>query len=64
MSGVRFTTWLSLDERGALRKLAKQQECSENIIVRHAIRAVLFGSPIPSYLQKENASNEAPIPHR
>lgn len=53
MSGIRFTAWLSQDERSALRKLAKRQECSENIIVRHAVRAVLFGTPIPTYLQKE-----------
>lgn len=51
MSSDRFTAWLSADERDALRKLASEQQCSENLIVRMALRALLFGKPIPEYLQ-------------
>jgi hypothetical protein len=50
MSGERFTSWLSEDEREALRETARLADCSENMIVRMALRGVLFGKPIPKWL--------------
>lgn len=57
MGGVRFTAWLTRDERTALRKLAREHECSENFLVRHALRSLLFGKPIPEYLRKDHDAN-------
>lgn len=54
MSGIRFTTWLDESEREALRKLAHKQRCSENFVVRIAMRALLFNEPIPSYLKDKD----------
>lgn len=51
MSGVRFTAWLSRDERNTLRRLAREHECSENFILRMALRPLLHGKPTPEYLQ-------------
>lgn len=53
MAGMRFTSWLSEDERAALRKLAAECECSENLIVRIALRGLLFDKPIPSWVAHE-----------
>ena len=63
MSGERFTAWLSADERASLRALAAKLNVSENFIVRMALRATLFGKPIPEYISSAarelsgNASN-------
>lgn len=50
---VRFTAYLSQEERAALAREAKAHSCSENFIVRLAVRNLLFRTPIPSYLQHE-----------
>jgi hypothetical protein len=52
MSGTRFTTWLGEDERAALRALAHEHHVSENFVMRMAVRALLFGDPIPTWLQQ------------
>lgn len=57
MSGMRFTSWLSEDERAALRALASELGCSENFIVRMALRSLLFGTDIPDYMRRGNRSN-------
>ena len=46
MNGIRFTAYLSADERGALAALAKQHGTSENYLVRLAIRKMV-GFSIP-----------------
>lgn len=48
---VRFTAYLSKEERQALQRAAADNSCSENYIVRMAVRHLLFASPIPTYLQ-------------
>lgn len=53
MAGDRFTCWMGEDEREALRVLAREHGCSENFIVRIALRALLFGKPVPGYLQHQ-----------
>lgn len=53
---MRFTTWLDSDERAALQKLAREHERSENFIVRMALRALLFNTPVPAYLKKEEVT--------
>lgn len=53
MSNMRFTAWLSDEERDRLREVAHEHNCSENMIVRIALRSLLLGQPIPSYLQAE-----------
>lgn len=55
MSSVRFTAWLSDEEREKLRELAREHNMSENMVVRFAVRAVVLGVPVPSYLQTEKA---------
>lgn len=51
MSGERFTSWLSAEERTALRALARELNCSENFIVRMALRAALFNATVPDYIK-------------
>ena len=41
MSGVRFTAWFSRKERLAITRAASDQECSDNYIVRSAVRQYL-----------------------
>jgi hypothetical protein len=53
MSNVRFTAWLSFDERERVRALAREHACSENFIVRMALRSMLYGTTVPQYLQQE-----------
>lgn len=55
MSNERFTAWLSTEERDRIRQLAAEHECSENFIVRMAVRALVLGVPVPSYLKTEKA---------
>ena len=61
MAGERFTAWLSEGERGALRRLARRHGCSENYLVRVALRAMLFGASVPPYLQDgpDNDGNDS-----
>lgn len=59
MSGMRFTTWLSGEERDALRALAARLGCSENFIVRIALRSLLFGNEVPDYMQSAAAGNRS-----
>lgn len=53
MPGERFTSWLSEEERAALRALASELNCSENILVRYALRSLLFGAAVPGYVKRE-----------
>jgi predicted transcriptional regulator len=41
MSGIRFTVWLSHEERARLRKLAELYGTSQNYIIRIAVRGML-----------------------
>ena len=59
MSEQRFTAWLSVEERTKLRALASEHGCSENFIVRMALRSLLFGHKVPSYMQTGGVRNEA-----
>lgn len=53
----RFTAWLSDSERDRLRAAAKDNNTSENYIVRIAIRH-LFGLPIPAILIEAHTDRE------
>lgn len=59
MPGERFTAYLSEEERAALRALASAEECSDNFVLRIALRALLFDKPIPTWLREaaRNISN-------
>jgi len=59
MSSVRFTAWLSFEEREKVRALAREHSCSENFIVRMALRSMLYGTNIPQYLQQEGEQRAA-----
>ncbi len=56
MSGARFTAWFSEDERAAIRGLAVHNRCSENFVIRTALRAMVFREPVPTSF-RSNASN-------
>lgn len=43
----RFTAWLSIAERNAIRSQAREYGTSENYVVRMAVRSLL-GMPVPS----------------
>lgn len=49
---ARFTAWLSIAERNAIRTQAQEYGTSENYVVRMAVRQLL-GMPVPS-----NAANK------
>jgi hypothetical protein len=59
MSSARFTAWLSFEERERVRELAREHSCSENFIVRMALRSMLYGTKVPQYLQQEGTQNAA-----
>jgi len=61
---VRFTAYLSKEEREALQRAALVHACSENYIVRMAVRHLLFDSPIPTYLQPGEHNDEGRVFHR
>ena len=43
----RFTAWLSIAERNAVRSMAREYGTSENYVVRMAVRQLL-NMPVPS----------------
>lgn len=43
----RFTAWLSITERNAVRTMAREYGTSENYVVRMAVRQ-LVNLPVPS----------------
>lgn len=51
---VRFTAWLSRTERDLLAKYAAEHECSENFVMRLAVRQ-FFGLPNPAHEKPETA---------
>ena len=53
MSGVRFTAWLSKDERKAQRELAAALGVSDNFVIRTAVRNLLFDIPVPRFVREE-----------
>lgn len=46
----RFTSYLSEKERAKLRAVADELDCSENFVLRTALRSALFGQPLPTWL--------------
>lgn len=51
MPGTRFTSWLGEEERRGLADVARAARVSDNFVLRLALRALLFGEPLPSWLQ-------------
>lgn len=60
MSNVRFTAWLSTEERDKLHEVANAHGTSDNFILRIAVRSLLLDMPVPSFLQAEKVKN-APV---
>ena len=57
MPGERFTAWIGEDERELLRRVAADEGCSENFVMRSALRALLFGTETKSFQRmRETAS--------
>jgi hypothetical protein len=48
VNGVRFSGWLDQGEREALRARARANGCSENLVLRMALRQAL-GLPVPEW---------------
>ena len=60
MAGTRFTAWFAEGERHSLHGLARRQGCSENYLVRVALRAFLYGEAPPQYLLDDLAHDSNP----
>lgn len=50
----RFTAWLSVAERNAVRRMAREYGTSENYVVRMAVRQLL-DMPVPSHPPQNTA---------
>lgn len=65
MSGVRFTAWFSEEERERIANVADQLHCSDNFVVRSAVRVALGldeGAPLSQLSQVTNGGDEQNVP--